>query len=445
MGDYDRGMIIQFQIKNYRTFKERATLSLVASNYDKQTLEEDNVVRLEPFKLRLLKSAAIMGANASGKTKMVEAIRFMRQFVINSSKETQQGEEIPVVPFLLSTETEGMPSEFELSFFKQDRIFRYGFEVDRHTVISEWLYTKKLKENGKVTKEIELFSRDQSTFSAHKTFSKGGYLMKEGMVRENALFLSVAAQFNDITAIAIMNYFRDLRVISELDAGEQERHSMLKLNDPELKPQIMEFLSRADIEINDIQMRAYGVDSLPSHLPEETRRFIFEVLGVGEREAYDSISTIHDKFDDNHQKAGSVRFSLKEDESTGTRRYLALAGVILDVIKHGKVLVIDELDSSLHPRLVNAILSLFNSKKENPRNAQIIFNTHSLSILDSGVFRRDQIWFVEKDRFGASSLSSLSDFKLTQSRKGERYAVNYLRGKYGGVPFVTSLGGIVEN
>lgn len=438
-------MLIQFQIKNYRTFKESAMLSLVASNYDKQTLEDENVVKLQPFKLRLLKSAAIMGANASGKTKLIEAIRFMRHFVVNSSKETQQGEEIPVMPFLLSTVTERKPSEFELSFFKDDRIFRYGFEVDRKRVVAEWLYTKKLKDNGKVTKEIELFCRGKSEFSAHKTFSKGGYLYKEGMVRDNALFLSVAAQFNDPTAIAVMNYFRDLRVISELDAGEHERFSLAMINDPELKPRIMEFLSRADIEMGDIQLRPFGPDSVSPHLPEEIRQFIIEKLGVGERDVYDGISTFHDKYNQQNKKAGSVRFSLEDDESTGTRRYLSLAGVILDVIKHGKVLVVDELDSSLHPRLVNAILSLFNSKKENPHNAQLIFNTHSLSILDSGVFRRDQIWFVEKDRFGASSLSSLSDFKLTQSRKGERYATNYLRGKYGGVPFVTGLGGIIEN
>ncbi len=188
-------MLIQFSVKNYRTFKEKATISLVASNYDKTTRESDNIFEDNIFNLRILKSAVIYGANASGKSKFMEALMFMKHLVITSSKDSQKGDKINIEPFRLSTETEHLPSEFEVVFTFKNEMYRYGFEANNETIISEWLYHRPK------TKEVELFYREFQDFETHaRNFSKGNTVIKEGLVRDNALLISVAAQFNDAIA-----------------------------------------------------------------------------------------------------------------------------------------------------------------------------------------------------------------------------------------------------
>ncbi|MEM6263979.1 MAG: AAA family ATPase [Bacteroidota bacterium] len=154
-------MLIQFSIKNYKCFKEEVTLSLVASNYDKTTREDQNVIHVEKFGLRLLKSAVVYGANASGKTKLIDGLAFMKHFIFNSSKEGQIDEPIDVDPFRLSTETENEPSTFEVIFVHEDEMYRYGFEIDKHVVHAEWLYHRPK------TKETELFYRDKQHFEVN--------------------------------------------------------------------------------------------------------------------------------------------------------------------------------------------------------------------------------------------------------------------------------------
>lgn len=200
-------MLLQFSVKNYRSFKEKATLSLIASNYDKEVNEIDNVYFNEKFGIRILKSAAIYGANASGKTKLFEALGFMKRLVISSSKDTQLGDSIDVTPFALNEETEHEPSEFEMIFLYKDTIYRYGFEVTKTEVVSEWLY-KRIS-----TKESEIFYRDEDEIETNRVFSKGRTLIKEGLVRNNALLISVAAQFNDEITSDVIKWFRNIRII----------------------------------------------------------------------------------------------------------------------------------------------------------------------------------------------------------------------------------------
>ena len=193
-------MLVQFSIRNYKAFKEEAKLTLFASNYDKATLEADNVFEVPKFGLRLLKSAVIYGANASGKTKLVDAANFMRTLIKDSSKESQKGELIATEPFRLSTATEKEPSMLEVIFIHQDEMFRYGFEVTNNEVASEWLYHRPN------TKEVEIFYREGQEFTTHPLlFRKGSFFVKEKMVRPNALMLSVAAQFNNKLTERTMN------------------------------------------------------------------------------------------------------------------------------------------------------------------------------------------------------------------------------------------------
>lgn len=424
-------MLLQFSVKNFKTFKDKASLNLVASNYDKDTREFDNIYNDDKFDIRLLKSAVVYGSNASGKSKFFEALNFMKYFVISSSKESQKGDEIDTEPFKLSSESENSPSEFEVIFTHNNVMFRYGFEVDRKNVISEWLYYKPK------TKEIELFYRDGENFETHsRNFTKGKTVIKEGLVRNNALLLSVSAQFNDKTCIEVMDWFKELKTISGLNESGYRGFTLSKTDDPNQKENILNLLKAADLGIQDIKLEKVDVANLPKDMPKELKDRIIKEVNDEKKEFLSDILTSHKKFDSNKKVIDFVNFSLDDDESSGTRKFFALTGPILDVLENGYTLIVDELDSKLHPNLVCKIVSLFNSKELNKKNAQLIFNTHDTNLLSSGLFRRDQIWFTDKNKFGEAKLYSLGDFKSDEVRKTELFEENYIKGKYGAVPFL---------
>ncbi|HEY9221398.1 MAG TPA: ATP-binding protein [Lutibacter sp.] len=424
-------MLIQFSLKNFKTFKERASLNLFASNYDKDTRESENILEDNKFNLRILKSAVIYGANASGKSKFIDALAFMKLFVVSSSKESQKGDEIDVEPFRLSIVSENSPTEFEVIFTFNKIMYRYGFEVDKKQIVSEWLYRKPK------TKEVELFYRDYQKFDVHpRNFAKGATIIKEGLVRNNALLLSVAAQFNDSTSINVLEWFKNLKTISGLREDGYQGYTMGKIKDPSNKKKILELLKAADLGIQDIKLEMLDIEKLPKEMPKELREKIIKESSEENTEFFSDILTSHKKFDASKRFIENVNFSLDNNESSGTQKFFALTGPILDVIENGYILVVDELDSKLHPNLVCKIVSLFNSKELNPKNAQLIFNTQDTNLLSSGLFRRDQIWFTEKDKFGEARLYSLADFKSDEVRKTEAFEENYIKGKYGAVPFL---------
>ncbi|UBB89955.1 ATP-binding protein [Candidatus Kaistella beijingensis] len=434
-------MLIQFSVKNFRTFKEKATISLVASNYDKTTRESDNIFEDNIFNLRVLKSAVIYGANASGKSKFMEALMFMKHFVITSSKDSQKGDKINIEPFRLSTETEHLPSEFEVIFTFENEMYRYGFEADNETIISEWLYHRPK------TKEVELFYREFQDFETHaRNFSKGNTVIKEGLVRDNALLISVAAQFNDAIAINVIDWFKQLKTISGLNEEGYQGFTMSKTESPVHKSKILNLLKAADLGIQDIKLQKLDIEQLPKDMPKDLKERIIKTVREENAEFISDVITFHKKYDANKKNTNeTVRFSLDEDESSGTRKFFALTGPILDVIENGYTLVVDELDSKLHPNLVCKLVSLFNSKEINKKNAQLIFNTHDTNLLSSGLFRRDQIWFAEKNKYGEARLYSLGDFKSENVRKTEAFEDNYIRGKYGAVPYLEYFDSLTKN
>jgi AAA15 family ATPase/GTPase len=441
-------MLIQLSIKNYRSFKDNSILSLVATNYDKDTREEENVISDEQNKLRLLKSAVVYGANAGGKSKFIEALIFMRQFILSSSKDSQKGETIAVEPFRLNSETIKLGSEFEIIFTLQGERYRYGFEVNNEKIIAEWLFHKPK------TKEIELFYRDYQDISTK--MAKANLLVKEGLIRDNALFLSVLAQFNDKTAESILEWFKDVTAISSLQEEGYLHDTMQMTKDEVQKSRILAFLKNADIGIDDFKLKKHIYEDVNDKVGNFTDDFanmlkavdtytkrIFKENGVEER--FSDVITFHKQYDENGAYQSDIQFSLKDDESSGTRKFFALIGLILKTIDKGSVLFVDELDAKLHPNLVCKIVSFFNSKKLNPNNAQLIFNTHDTNLLSSGLFRRDQIWFTQKDKYSATKLYSLADFRTDEVRKNEAFEDNYIRGKYGAVPFLGDFEDIIHN
>jgi AAA15 family ATPase/GTPase len=432
-------MLIQFSVKNFRTFKEKVTLSLIASNYDKDTRELDNVYSDNLFNIRILKSAVVYGANASGKSKLIEALSFMKRFVITSSKGSQKGDEIEIEPFKLNIETESAPSEFEVIFTSKDVLYRYGFEVDKEQVVSEWLYYR-----GK-TKEIELFYRDYQDFETHaRNFAKGNTVIKQGLIRNNVLLISVAAQFNDEMSINVIDWFKNLKIISGLSEYGYQEFTMKKTDDPMHKNKILDLLQGADLGIQDIKLEKLGLNELPNDMPKELRDRIIKEIKEKDKQLIWDVLTLHKKYDDSKKLIGNVNFSLDDDESSGTKKFFALTGPILDVIENGYTLIVDELDSKLHPNLVCKIVSIFNSKDGNKENAQLVFNTHDTNLLSSGLFRRDQIWFTEKNKYGEAKLYSLADFKSDEVRKTEPFEENYIRGKYGAIPFLDSFDDLIK-
>lgn len=425
-------MIIKFTVRNFKTFKEEATLNFIASNYDKNVLEKENVVSIDKYNLRLLKSAVVYGANASGKTKLFDALAFMRYFTIKSSKDSQVGENINVDPFRLNTESLEDSSEFELVFLHKDNIYRYGFEANKDKIIAEWLYYKPK------TKEIEIFYRDEQSFEIinSKYFKKGAMIAKENLVRENALFLSVAAQFNDDFAINVINWFTNLKTISGLEEKNYQSFTINQLTNGK-KDNIIDFIQNADFNIEDILIESINSEKdIPSDMPDKLKELISSDIKKG-RKIISDITTNHKVYDEDLNVQNSTNFSMVDDESNGTQKFFFISGPILYALENGYTLFVDELDSRLHPNLVCKIMSLFNSTKYNPKNAQLVFNTHNTNLLSSNLLRRDQIWFTNKDRYGAATLYSLANIKNV--RKTESFEDNYIQGKYGATPYLNDF------
>ncbi|MDJ0514738.1 MAG: ATP-binding protein [Trichodesmium sp. MO_231.B1] len=424
-------MLIEFSVGNYLSFKETVTLSMVAANVTARdkSVDENNVFQVDE-ELSLLKSVAVYGANASGKSNLIKAMAFMRWFVLNSSKETQIEDAINVEEFKLSTESEGKPSFFEIVFILEDKLYRYGFEVDEKQVISEWLfYVPKVRES-------KLFERDENGIKMTKVFKEGQLISDK--TRNNALFLSVNAQFNGKISTSILRWFRDLNIISGLHSDVYQRVTVEYLEDSEYENEIIQLVRKWDLGIDDIKIDTKNVllEEFPRIYSEEFRKFM---LDAG---AYtDEIKTVHKKYDSEGKMVSKVVFNFEENESEGTKKLFAFAVPILQSLRYGYILIIDELDARLHPIITRAIIYLFNSNQTNPENAQLIFTTHDTNLLSNKIFRRDKIWFTEKDRQGATDLYSLVEYKV---RNDASFESDYIKGRYGAIPFLGNLTELFE-
>ncbi|MGF1922832.1 MAG: AAA family ATPase [Bacteroidia bacterium] len=433
-------MLIQFSFSNYKSFKDKAVLKLTASNYDKDTREGENIMFEKSMALRLLKSTVVFGANASGKSKFSDAFVFFVNFILESSRESTKSDPIRIENFSFNTQSRVAPSEFEIVFIQEGVRYRYGFEATRKEIISEWLYYRPK------SKEIELFYRDgQHILPNEKLMPVAKTLHAQGLVRGNALLLSVLGQFNDQIAGKIIDYMRSINCISGLNEMQYKRNAIEKVKeDSEHQAQILKLIQAADLGIEDIRYE----DLLPfikRHEPSFEKFLEFkDMMEELDPHMLSTIRTRHKVYDENNQEVESTELSMQNDESDGTQKYFFLTGLILDSLEKGTLLFVDELDSKLHPNLVCKIVSMFNSKLTNPKGAQLVFNSHDTNLLSSGLFRRDQVWFIEKDRYGASTMFSLADFKTSTVRKKELFEENYVRGKYGAIPFLGEFDRIVE-
>jgi uncharacterized protein len=334
----------------------------------------------------------------------------MKSFVLNSAVGRRVKDPIDTEIYRLSKDTETEPSYFEIIFASETTRYRYGFEVDRYNVNSEWLYQTLRAE------EAELFSRDGQDINVSEKFPEGQELTKR--TRSDALFLSVVAQFNGDVTTHLTSLFRRLHIISNVNdefiwKGMSD-HIMIE--DHSSKKHLINLVKGLDLGIENIEFSQAPINS-------------------GESSFKHRIQTTHYKYDSNDKQLSLEQFDLGE-ESDGTQKLYQLSGLLVNLLEDGGILIIDELDARLHPLITCAIVKLFNSPKTNPKNAQLIFTTHDTNLLSSNLFRKDQIWFTEKNRHGATDLYSLAEYKIPEQSSFEQ---DYIAGKYGAVPFIGDL------
>ncbi|WP_304303140.1 ATP/GTP-binding protein [Phocaeicola plebeius] len=396
-------MLLEFCVKNFLSIKDDLKLSFVATTLKESLSEPNDVIRISDMGLALVRSAVIYGANASGKTNVLKAIAFYKSFIMNSFKNGQAGESIDVENFRLNASTVQEPTTMEATFTVGEYLYRYGFEVGEKAVHAEWLYRRM---NRKRSKEVEIFYREETGVTVHAKSPLMQDLVNRKMVRDNALLLSTAAQFNETTAVDILHWLSDTQVLFCSEDDKMWLQAIRHLDDEKMRERIVRFAKYADLGIENITK-------------------------IGNR-----IVSSHRQYDDEGRETNDVAFSFSGNESEGTIKYFSLAYPIIDALDNGKRLVVDELDSKLHPLLVRKIVTLFNSAETNPKGAQLLFTTHDTFLLSAGLFRRDQVWFTQKDNFGATEAYSLAEYKVRGSSPFER---DYLQGKFGATPIIGDM------
>ena len=401
-------MLLEFCVKNFLSLKDEAKLSFIASTLKESLQEENDLINELAIGLSVLRSAVIYGANASGKSNVLKALSFYKRFITDSFINSQAGKLIDVEGFRLNTQTENEPTTMEATFIVGDFIYRFGFEVDRKSVREEWLYQRA---NRKRAKEVELFYRENGVVSVHSKCPLIQEIVDKKMIRDNALVLSTAAQFNDPKSVDILNWLSDTQVLFCSEDEHLWEQAIRHLDDDGVRERITDFARYADL----------GIDS---------------ILKIDNK-----IISSHRQFDEEGLESGNVSFPFNKNESEGTIKYFSLAYPIIDALDNGKRVIIDELDSKLHPLLVRKILMLFNSSTTNPKGAQLLFTTHDTYLLGAGLLRRDQVWFTQKDGLGATSLYSLAEYKVRSNAAFDR---DYINGRYGATPIIGEMERVFE-
>jgi uncharacterized protein len=287
-------------------------------------------------------------------------------------------------------------------------------------------------------RETKLFERQDDQISISKTYKADGIQQK---TRNNALFLSVCAQFNVKISEEILGWLsNNLNIISGLNDSDFLRYTIKCLRENQNRDEIIQLIKKLDLGINEIEVDRIEVTpaSLPDEIPDDIKKLILK----NRRSKINSINTVHRKFDREGNDISIELFDLERQESEGTQKIFAIAGLIIDTLKNSKVLIIDEFDARLHPLISRAIVELFNFNETNPNHAQMIFMTHDTNMLSNKLFRRDQIWFTEKNRYGATDLYSLAEYKV---RNDASYESDYIKGKYGAIPYIGNLNNLVDS
>ncbi len=404
-------MLIRFSFKNFKSFKDENLLDMEATSLKEH---EYNIAKTE--NIDLLKVVAIYGANASGKTNVLQAFDYMKKRILVSddSKKNSPIDEENIYSFMINNE----PISLEVEILaKNDRIYKYGFEVLKNSMISEWLYIKK------VNKFYSIFEREKNNV----TMKSNNKISGLANIDERTLFLNIYSKidkdnedFNNVYEWFVNANYLDLGN-PRFEEFINNRISLKILGDEKYKKELLRFIKTFDFGIE-------GIKTTPDSIEE-----------VQNNNRVVKVELIH-RGEDNKLKALPLDL-----ESNGTRKMFHLFDFFMDALKNGMVLFIDELDAKLHPLLTRYIINLFHNSETNIGKGQLIYSTHDTVNLNKDTFRRDEIWFTEKNRDGVSEIYALSDYILeddedSKNKTGKKvrndatYNKDYLTGRYGAIP-----------
>ncbi|WNI50249.1 ATP-binding protein [Enterobacter asburiae] len=425
-------MFVQFSFKNYLSFKDEATLSMLAAKIKSKdkNLDKRSVFNAFPD-IDLLKTGVIYGANGSGKSNVFSALSFMKRMVINSSKESQADEDINVLPFKLNPRYEDEPSSFEMIFIINNKLYEYTFAAVRNKITSETLSVIEKNKD-----EVILFERTSKEINVHKQFKEGIGLEKR--TRKNALFLSVCANFDGEVSKSVIRWFRKIRVIQGMSDIGYLPFTVKLLDDENKRKKIKSIIDMFDLDIVNIsksqveqteKKESELLDAIFTTIKKDSR---FKNVSLPQHNPL-GVSTTHNRFNDDGVFVDTINFELGENESEGTKKLIALAGPLMDTFDNSYILFIDEFDARLHPLITKKIVRMFNSLDINKNNAQLVVATHDTNLLDKDELRRDQIWFAEKDSLGGSHLKQLVEYKV---RNDASYRKGYFEGDFGAIPML---------
>lgn len=403
-------MLIEFAIQNFKSFKELQVFSLEAS---KEKELDSNLLRVvhTAGNHRVVKTKAIYGANASGKSNLILGLVAMWKIVNNNLKYDDVFQNF-VYPYRLDNELRKEPSYFQIIFTHEDKRFRYGFEVDKEKIHREWLYLKR-------EKEVMLFEREGIKITElNETTFKEGKILRQGvkMFTEQTLVISILDQLSGPVSTIVKECLNGKIIISP------------NLPSPHrfINQWFMQTLHHFE---NDNHFKEWTVKLLHEIDGSITNSKIQETVHAnGQVEKEPVIIRTIDQTD--------VSFMLETEEASGTKKIFDFASIIYRSIKQGKTLIIDEMDALLHPKLTKKIIELFQSPDAH-QEAQLIFATHDTNLMDHTLLRRDQITFLEKSAQGDSEIFDLSDIKGVRAK--DFFEKNYLKGNYGALPTLNNF------
>ncbi len=413
-------MLLRFSVTNHLSLRDRQELSMVASTLDDATTGLIACSHVPGSSL--LPSVVIYGTNASGKSNLVDAIRWAQSAIRRSHSGREPNEAIPRTPFVLDTESQDAPTRIEFDFVAGNIRYHYGFEANDEAFVAEWLYS--FPNN----KRLMLFEREGMTFRFGRSLKGHNHIISE-LTRPNSLFLSAAAQNRHEGLATIHRYFQSIQIDLEQSVNPQSLADRLAGRNQDER--IIQFLSEVGTGIVGYQVHEQEIDERSVKIQEGIRavfksQFGLSVPSLEPLRTRRSIKLTH--------RARAAENAMLEftQESMGTQRLLALLVSVFRALDGGTPLVVDELDASLHTRACEMLFELFASKSANPNGAQLIATTHDTNLLNARSLRRDQVWFTEKDREGTTHIYPLTEFR---TRKSDNLARGYLQGRYGAIPF----------
>ena len=423
-------MLIEFSVENHRAFREKQTFSMAASATTERAGHGhvlDTGISVVPH---VLSEACVFGANGSGKSSLIDAMVTMKRLVRDTGKNSPD-DRLPVKPFVFHSEWRHRPSEFEVVFLHEEILYQYGFVVNSERVLEEWLFSRPQKTG----RERHIFSRtydskgDSYEWELNASQLKGERESWRAQTLPNSLFLSTAVRLNAEALAPLYNWITKVwRLLIPGDTNHLSYSTTKWLKDDDSKQRALRFLREADISLSDLHLEEKEVTSEIQDVVSAMYKAI-DIKGSVDFQSLKlpNVSTFRE--DEN----GHLTKLPLEAESTGTKALINLAGPILAVLDAGMTLVVDELNTGLHPLAFQYLVGLFADPETNPKGAQLIFTTHDTSVTEQECMGRDQIWLVEKGKDLAARLVPLSDFK---ERGAKGFQRKYLDGRFGGVPKV---------